>query len=258
MNSFFYQLKNILYSGRIDNYCPICKEKDITFKPLPDFYRKNAEMHGFKYFGKGEMTSINTYSCSNCGASDRERLYAYWLDKVIKTGNIAKESSIIHFAPEPVLSAHIRNLGFSDYQTADFSMEGVDYQVDLMSLPFPDNSFDFFICSHVLEHVPDDSVAIRELLRITRKGGRGILMAPITVGLSKTIENPSAISEEDRWRLFGQYDHVRLYAHSDYVKRLKEGGFQVEQLNKSSFGERTFKSMGLKLTSILYIVSKRK
>ena len=228
---------------------------DALFDPLPDFYRKCSEQNGYVHFGKGEMTVLDTYACASCGASDRERLCAYWLRKEIDSGRLPATQKVIHFAPEKALAGFIRSSNaFADYQTADFVMDGVDHKVDLMNLPFADNSYDFFICSHVLEHVPDDLTAIQELCRITRPGGRGILMAPVITDLPGTIEDPSATSEIDRWRLFGQYDHVRLYAHDDYVNKIIEGGFVVHQLGEKEFGPRTFAQLGLKSTSILYIV----
>ena len=71
------------------------------------------------------------------------------------------------------------------YHTADLMMNGCDFKVDMMYMPFEDENYDFFICSHVLEHVESDDKAISELYRITKKGGCGILMAPIIVDLEK-------------------------------------------------------------------------
>jgi SAM-dependent methyltransferase len=238
------------------SYCPVCNTQNMSFSPLSDFYRENAEKYGFKYFGYGEMTSLDTYLCPICGASDRERLYALWLDQEIKTGIIKAGTSFIHFAPEHALFRKIKSLEYFDYHTADAMMKNVDHIIDLISLPFNNNSFDFFLCSHVLEHVEDDDLAISELFRVTKKGGRGILMVPITVGLEKTIEDPQIKSEEERWRYFGQNDHVRLYAHDDYVKKVKKHGFQLEELGVKYFSEKVFKQLGLKNTSILYIVKK--
>jgi SAM-dependent methyltransferase len=238
--------------------CSVCDFADISFMPLSDFFRSNAEQYGYAYFGKGEMTALETYSCSRCGASDRERLYALWLDKEIKKGTFLGKGKVIHFAPEKTLSEHIcKRQIFDDYQTADLMMETTDHKADLMALPFSDNSYDFFICSHVLEHVPDDRQAIRELYRITRPGGLGILMAPVIVGLANTLEDPEVVTEADRWRLFGQGDHVRLYAHDDYISRIEHGGFKVQQLGIKEFGASTFAGLGLKPTSILYVAIKQ-
>lgn len=171
-------------------------------------------------------------------------------------GRLLKKSRMIHFAPEPGLSRALRSSGFFDYCTADLSMAGVDHHVDLMALPFLDETFDFFICSHVLEHVPDDGLAVRELHRILRSGGCGILMAPVVVGLEQTLEDPCVTDEAERWRLFGQNDHLRLYAHDDYVRKMQSNGFLVEQIGIDHFGVEVFKSLGIKETSILYIVHK--
>lgn len=236
--------------------CPVCNEKDITFLPLPSFYKEMAIEHGYERFGQGEMISLAEYSCSSCGASDRERIYAYWLDEMVQKERFKKETKLVHFAPEASLSNKLKKSGLFDYKTADFTMENVDYVADLMNLPFDDSSFDLFICSHVLEHVEDDDKAINELYRITGKGGCGILVAPISVGLEKTLEDPSIVTESERWKYFGQNDHLRLYAHNDYVSKIKSHGFTVKELGVDYFGENIFRMLGMTKTSILYIVEK--
>jgi len=257
MNFSISKIFNIFGFGKYITYCPVCCTAGVTFNPLPDFYRQNATLHGYAHFGKGEMTALDTYSCSKCNSSDRERLYAYWLAAEINAKAFSSKAKAIHFAPEKCFSDYIRrSKAFADYQTADLMMEDVDHKVDLMSLPFPDSSFDFFICSHVLEHVPDDRIAISELLRITRRGGRGILMAPVVVDLPQTIEDPTVTDEAGRWRLFGQNDHVRLYSHCDFVVRILESGFLLQQLNQNNFDNGVFEMLGLKSTSILYVVTK--
>ena len=97
---------------------------------------------------------------------------------------------------------------------------------------------------------------IGELFRVTRRGGMGILMAPVIVDLSHTIEGPSVTDEAGHWRLFGQNDHVQLYSHSDYVARILKSGFLLQQLSQNCFGSSIFKKLGLKSTSILYVVTK--
>ena len=238
------------------SWCPVCGNKKVSYLPLPELYRENAHRYGYVNFGKGEMTSLATYTCSTCGASDRERLYALWIDQQIKNKFFSKGSRAIHFAPEAALAKYLTRKHIFDYKTADLMMDTVDFKVDMMNMPFDDESFDFFICSHVLEHVDSDDQAIKELYRITKPGGSGILMAPIIVGLEKTVEDPSVKDEAGRWRLHGQDDHVRLYAHDDYVNKIRSHGFRVEELGESHFGEEVFRSLGLKRTSILYVVSK--
>lgn len=257
MNKLLSNFKDWLTLFGIKTYCPVCQARNQGFNPLPDFYRESAEKYGYSHFGKGEMTALDTYSCSNCGASDRERLYAWWLSQCFLERSAHHKHKAIHFAPEECLSKFIRqrNLYF-EYQTADLMMAEVDHKVDLMSLPFINESYDFFICSHVLEHVTDDRKAIAELYRITKRGGKGILMAPIMTDLPKTIEDPSINDECERWRLFGQNDHVRLYSRNEYVDRITKAGFRLKQLDIRYFGLRLFKRMGLKPSSVLYVVSR--
>lgn len=249
----FFSIKN---KTAITYFCPVCRKQDMSFLPLPDYYRENAQRHGFSHFGKGEMTSLSSYSCSNCGASDRERLYALWIDQRISKCFFKKTTRLIHFAPEAALSEKLRKLDIFDYMTTDFLMENVDYKVDMTYMPFEDASCDFFICSHVLEHVENDYQAISELYRIIKKGGTGILMSPIVIGLDKTIEDPTVKDEANRWRLFGQNDHVRLYAHDDYVNKIRSSGFYVAEYGERYFGKEAFRALGLKRTGILYVVTK--
>src|SRR6185369_2670280 len=238
---------------RPSSWCPVCGSRQVEFLPLPAFYRENAARHGFVHFGQGEMTAHETYTCGLCGASDRERMYAMWIDQQVETKAFSSGQRLIHFAPEAALSKKLKGLGLFEYLTADLLMEDVDHKVDMMNMPFVAGSFDFFICSHVLEHVESDDRAISELYRITKQGGYGILMAPIIVGLENTIEDPAVTDEAGRWRLYGQGDHVRLYAHEDYVTKVRNGGFSVAQLGKEYFGEDAFRLLGLKSTSILYL-----
>jgi len=242
--------------AEVRSYCPVCDATNIRWQPLPNQYLNMWKHYGFKHIGSSEMTPLYTYSCPVCGASDRERLYTLFLHKM-KAEQGFNPKQTIHFAPESALSKHIRKERyFASYKTADISMSDVDFHADLQSLTFENDFFDFFICSHVLEHVPDDRKAIRELFRVTRPGGSGLLMAPVYHNLETTLEAPSITDIGERWRIFGQNDHLRLYSHDDYVTRIKESGFSLQQMTEDDFGEIVFRQLGLKASSILYVVSK--
>ncbi len=236
--------------------CPVCATQDTMFCPLPDFYRLESEKYGYKYFGRGETIALETYSCAVCGASDRERLYAFWIYTQIQSGSLRRGSALLHFAPEQALSRKLRELAYFEYSSADISKSDVDITLDIMNMPLLDESFDFFICSHVLEHVESDDRAIRELCRITRRGGSGILMAPICRDIEHTLEDPSITSEAERWRCYGQNDHLRLYSHDDYLKKIEANGFSVEQRGIDHFGQDWFRGLGLAESSVLYIARK--
>ena len=133
----------------------------------------------------------------------------------------------------------------------------MDDKVDITDLQvYGDDQFDFFLCSHVLEHVSDDRKALRELYRILKPDGKGILMVPIILSLNQTDEDPTIVDEGERWRRFGQDDHVRLYSKNDFIERVEEIGFRVYQYGKEFFGEDAFTRTGITSQSVLYVVEK--
>jgi SAM-dependent methyltransferase len=97
--------------------------------------------------------------------------------------------------------------------------------MDITRMPLPDSSFDIILCSHVLEHVEDDRRAMAEMYRVLRPGGSAIIQVPLQG--DTTLEDPSATTADERKRLFGQHDHVRIYG-LDITKRLEDAGFGVE------------------------------
>jgi SAM-dependent methyltransferase len=134
---------------------------------------------------------------------------------------------MLHVAPEAVLEERFRPLLGAGYVTADLLAAKVDVRMDITNIQYPDASFDFIYCSHVLEHVPDDRKAMREFRRVLSSNGVAILTVPITA--DQTVEDPSIEDPKERLRLFGQEDHVRRYGR-DYASRLKEEGFSVTEI----------------------------
>jgi len=85
------------------------------------------------------------------------------------------------------------------------------------------------MCNHVLEHVPDDRKAMRELRRVLRPNGWAILLVP-DVHAEATVEDPTITDPAERLRLFGQADHVRRYGR-DYLQRLADAGFAPQAID---------------------------
>jgi SAM-dependent methyltransferase len=102
-----------------------------------------------------------------------------------------------------------------------------EHYLDVTELPFGDASFDVIICSHVFEHVPDDTTAMSELLRVLAPTGWAILDAPVDDSRQLTDEDPSVTSASQRRKRLGQWDHVRLYGR-DYPDRLRAAGLEVD------------------------------
>jgi len=88
-----------------------------------------------------------------------------------------------------------------------------------LSLPFPDSTFDRVIAAEVLEHIPEDVTAMRELARVLKPGG----VAAISV--------PRAWPERICWALSKEYTtssggHVRIYRRDELITRLEGAGLR--------------------------------
>ncbi|OBJ50251.1 hypothetical protein A9W95_24410 [Mycobacterium sp. 1423905.2] len=200
-----------------------------------------------------ETLNHRRYLCPVCGAADRDRLYKLYFDRFMPAGGVQR---VLEFAPSAPLSSYLRHRADFEHRTADLMMDGVDDVVDITDMPmYADGSFDFFICSHVLEHVSDDSRAMSELHRILAPAGRGIVMTPVAPEGSFD-EDPDVTDEGERWRRFGQGDHVRLYDRSTLCARLRTNNFEVSALDAKTFGEETFMKHGIERKSVLYVVHK--
>ena len=119
--------------------------------------------------------------------------------------------------------------GADGYITADLESPLADMHFDVQSIPMYDCSVDVIICNHLLEHVEDDRRAMSELYRIMRPGGWGIMIVPEDRSRATTFEDDTITDKAERTRLFGQYDHRRLYGR-DYDDRLRSVGFKVERI----------------------------
>jgi len=240
--------------------CSVCDTKNITFNRFPDKYLKQFDNAGFEHsIFLFETLNILQYACSNCGSPDRDRLYSIYLNTLF--GNAQLDTyMVLDIAPTKILSEFLlKHIPKNNYRTADLFMEGVDDKVDLQNMDiYEDNLWDLVICSHVLEHVDDDIKALREIYRVLKPGGKAILMAPINLGLKESVEADvnKAYSEQERWRHFGQDDHMRLYSKKDFVNRIESVGFGLKQLDMSHFGAEKYKTYGLNEKSVLYIGEK--
>ena len=242
-------------------HCNICDHRVFRYLPLSAVHPgtvANKEKNGFRH--TQETFNEQEYACPFCGATDHDRFYALYLDELLAMDRWAKGIRIVDFAPVRCLSALIRKKlqkHPGTYRTADLFDPEVDDKVDLMDMAiYNDGQFDFFICSHVLEHVADDRKALRELFRILAPGGSGILMVPIALDVDVVDEDPTVTDEAERWRRFGQHDHVRLYSKQGFVERIRQAGFDVTELGGDHFGSEKLAPLAVLRDSVLYVVSR--
>jgi SAM-dependent methyltransferase len=162
-----------------------------------------------------------------------ERHRLLWLYLKEHTTFFTAPHKVLHFAPEQAFYKRFRKLGNIKYTTTDLNSPLADVKADICNLPFEDNSFDFILCNHVLEHIPDDTKAMQEIFRVLSPGGTAILQIPQDLNREKTFEDNSITDPARRARIFGQYDHVRVYGR-DYFNKLREVGFRVEEVDLTS------------------------
>lgn len=175
--------------------------------------------------------------CPKCRTDTRHRLLAAALKLLPQCGydRFIAGKRVLHFAPERVFGELICR-GAASYASADLSGRGVDLRVDIAAMPqIADASFDCCIACDVLEHVADDRRALAELHRVLSPGGVAIITAPQRDGADqKTYGDPSITAPAERFRAFGQVDHVRIYG-ADIVDRMTAAGFRVEAIDADSF-----------------------
>lgn len=162
-----------------------------------------------------------------------ERHRLLWLYLKNKTDFFTAQHKVLHFAPEQAFYKRFRKLKNLDYTTTDLNSPLADVKADICDLPFEDNSFDVILCNHVLEHIPDDAKAMSELLRVMKPGGWGIFQIPQDLDRTTTFEDDSITDKRQRAKVFGQYDHVRIYGR-DYFETLEKAGFIVSPVPYAS------------------------
>ncbi|MFS4483773.1 class I SAM-dependent methyltransferase [Hyunsoonleella sp. 2307UL5-6] len=180
----------------------------------------------FLPYGYGTQRS-NVLSPSTLSL-ERHRLL--WLYLKNETDFFSSNKKVLHFAPEQCFLKRFRKLDNLDYTTTDLVSPIADVKADICNLPFEDNSYDIILCNHVLEHIPDDTKAMQELYRVMKPGGYGVFQIPQDLNRDVTFEDNTITDKKERAKIFGQYDHVRIYG-IDYFDMLRDVGFKVTEVD---------------------------
>ena len=213
----------------------------------------------FRTFITAGIPLRENVKCPKCESFERGRLMWLYLTETTHLFKNCSEIKLLHFAPERFLHEKFSKLQNIKYFPCDLFPEryifGTKPKVaksDITRIPFDDNSFDVILCSHVLEHIPDDALAMSELYRVMKPGGWGIFQVPIDHNLDKTYEDFSITTPEGRTKAFGQSDHVRQYGN-DYKNRLENAGFTVAMDDfVTKYSEKEIFRFGLDKKELIY------
>ena len=214
---------------------PILIKLSYLARPFISFYLKGntytdpidgKSFRKFLPYGYG-VQRPNVLSPSTLSL-ERHRLLWLYLQK--ETDFFTAKKKVLHMAPEQCFLSLFKKQQNLDYITADLYSPIADVKADICALPFENNAFDVIFCNHVLEHITDDTKAMQELYRVLKPGGLGIFQIPQDLNRETTFEDDSITDPKERAKIFGQYDHVRVYGR-DYFDKLRSIGFKVEEVD---------------------------
>jgi len=241
-------------------HCPLCGKHFRKFIP-------NKKITGMSTIEKYRIIAMGQrkhFACPWCRSTDKERLVWFYL--VRKTDLCVAKKKVLHIAPEMQIRKKLAAMKNIEYMTGDKFEGDARYRdgrygdaayADITDMRFPDEKFDLIICNHVLEHVEDDKQAMREICRVLKRGGIGILQVPVSRHITNTIEDNNVTDPEEREKTFGQRDHVRIYAEEDYLARLREAKLQVSVVVQTEIlSAREIEQMGLNPEERVYVATK--
>jgi SAM-dependent methyltransferase len=164
--------------------------------------------------------------CPVCKSAERHRLIGYYLETYVT----AKNLTILHLAPDQMLYNILHAAG-KEYVCGDINPLDFKHlpciKLDATDISYADHKFNLIIALHILEHIPNDKKAIKELHRVLAPKGKLIVMVPQNFDSKETDEDHKITDPVVRTKRFGQADHVRLYG-LDFAQRLKDGGFHIK------------------------------
>lgn len=244
--NLIFMKKNKFVSSE-DYYCIICNNFSKSFKPAGidhDIFRR------YNIIGGGYRDNC---VCPNCGSIDRERWLYYVMKNMINILGI--KGRVLHFAPELCLNMLIKSNGNIDYYTGDIAPGRAKHITDITNIQYKDGFFDLVICNHVMEHIIEEEKAISEIKRVLNENGRFIFSVPICLDID-TYEDKSIITPDERLRVYGQEDHVRLYG-KDYKEYFERFGLNIKEfIPKKELKQEYIRKWGLIENDIIMIAEK--
>jgi len=202
--------------GFTKRYCPSCRWKGANFLPFLAI--------GYVHF---------KVRCPSCQCHARHRAHQIFYEKHLQL--MEEEGRLLYFAPESNVENLKKNKNL-EVKTSNYMEDTADYDIDIMDIPFDDNTWDYIICHRVIEHISDDRLGMRELYRILKPSGKLILSVPIDDTLEKTIDYGKPNPFEN--------DHYYNYS-LDFEKRIPEQFKVTRHAFSDIFSKKEFNEMSL-------------
>ena len=223
-----YKAKMLVTSPKLK--CPCCGRKIRTFVASNFIYDT-------EYYNPDRYIHIRQdVLCPECMSLPRHRILASWL-----TDNLDRSSLILYFALEECMAQWMKHNGVKCI-SADLEAPA-DLKIDIQKTGLKSECFDMVICNHVLEHVDDFRMALKEMYRILKPGGSLICSFPIDPKIELLDEDPDVTDPEERRQRFGQRDHKRVFGMNADVF-LAEAGFLVEKISGEDYPENILPVIG--------------
>src|SRR5210317_437701 len=227
----------------------------LWFRPLIKLYYSGSRFSDpidgssyRKFLPYGYQKIRENALCPGTLSLERHRLLWLYLER--ETSFLNDSLKVLHVAPEQVFYQKFKAFSHWKYTTTDLHSPLADVKADICALPFEDNSYDLILCNHVLEHIPNDRKAMSELYRVLKKGGTLIAQVPLDENRTTTFEDNSITDRKERTKVFGQYDHVRVYG-KDYLEFLDQTGFSSKFIDYTEkLPKEEIKRYGLQYESI--------
>lgn len=218
-------------------------------------YEDPIDGYGYrKLLPYGRLEKRENALAPHCLSLERHRLI--WLYLLHELEITVQHYRVLHLAPESCLQRKLKDLPSLRYVSADLESPWAEIHCDIQAMPFAADSFELVLCNHVLEHIPDDRRAMRELFRVLAPNGVALLLVPLDENRETTLEDPAINTDALREKYYGQRDHLRLYGR-DYVQRLAEAGFKVSTLDYASqLSQQERERYCIRLADKLYVARK--
>lgn len=144
----------------------------------------------------------------------------------IRRAGLPSDSSVLDIGTSTGTNLRLlRQLGFTRVEGIDSSPDAIRFCAekglgavrlsDVCAMPFPNEAFDLVLATDIIEHVDEDALALREIVRVLRPGGHVLLTVPAFTML---------------WGLQDRVaHHLRRYRRKPLLSRMEQAGLRAER-----------------------------